>query len=369
VFSYKDQRLPQENQYRFFLPLDTPLIVISSLTTMPARHHLSTAVYTCARALPAQVWEAFESSPRSSNIMYAHASKTYQQEVAGGIPIPGQDWIVCSVDNHVELVLSCTENFLDSYPIFIFSVRPHSELTLSYIQPLVESLVYTLLDTVSPRRVYSVFAPEPITNLFASLWSGLTSIKCEPTPYYAANLTYCTRATLSDRRQTIFANSIFDLRLAERADLEQVAELCYGFASESEPFTLTHEESLEEAAMMIENKLVWIHRVIENNQSSIASIVCVTRTTDSVAAITKVYTNPLFRRRGCAERLVRHVSRHLLKTKQSIVLYVAHDNPAASKVYHRVGFLGLAPKSPVMDGVDRWLEIGFDQSQVDLGHW
>lgn len=301
--------------------------------------------------------------------MYAHALKTYQQELAGAPAIVGQYWIVCSVNSRIELVLSCTENFLDSYPVFIFSTRPHSELTPQYIHPLVHSLALTLLDTVPTHRVYSVFAPEPITHIFVALWSELTGISPEQTPYYAAHLTYCTRATLSDRRQTICSNAIFDLRLAERADEREVAELCFGFAAESDPFTLTPEEAWEEAAMMIQNKLVWVHRIIEGSNSSIASIVCVTRTTDTVAAITKVYTNPKFRRRGCAERLTRHVARHLLKTKESVILYVAHDNPAASKVYHRVGFLGLAAKSPVMDGVDKWLEVGFDQSRVVLGHW
>jgi hypothetical protein len=59
----------------------------------------------------------------------------------------------------------------------------------------------------------------------------------------------------------------------------------------------------------------------------------------------------------------------LLKTKESVVLYVAHDNKAAAKVYHRVGFIGLDGKDCSVDGVERWLEIGFDRDVVKLGHW
>ena len=59
----------------------------------------------------------------------------------------------------------------------------------------------------------------------------------------------------------------------------------------------------------------------------------------------------------------------LLKTKEKVVLYAAHNNPAAAKVYHRVGFLGLGPDAEPVDGVDSWLELGFDRRHVTLGHW
>jgi len=59
----------------------------------------------------------------------------------------------------------------------------------------------------------------------------------------------------------------------------------------------------------------------------------------------------------------------LLQTKENVVLYVAHDNPGAAKVYRRVGFVGLAKDGPAVEGVDPWLEIGFEPSQVQLGHW
>lgn len=51
------------------------------------------------------------------------------------------------------------------------------------------------------------------------------------------------------------------------------------------------------------------------------------------------------------------------------MLYVAHDNPAAAKVYSRVGFIGLGTDTGPADDVDSWLELGFDRSSVNLGHW
>lgn len=51
------------------------------------------------------------------------------------------------------------------------------------------------------------------------------------------------------------------------------------------------------------------------------------------------------------------------------MLYVAHDNVGAASVYKRVGFVGLGRDASSVDGVDRWLEIGFDRSRVQLGHW
>jgi predicted GNAT family acetyltransferase len=57
---------------------------------------------------------------------------------------------------------------------------------------------------------------------------------------------------------------------------------------------------------------MWVHEVIQQDGSGntgIASICAVTRVSDAVAGITKVYTNPEYRRMGCAERLVRQVCR------------------------------------------------------------
>jgi predicted GNAT family acetyltransferase len=143
---------------------------------------------------------------------------------------------------------------------------------------------------------------------------------------------------------------------------------------------------MKEAIELIKNGLLWVHQLNESPSSDICSIVATTRKSENVTAITKVYTNPLYRSRGCAERLVRRVCQQcvyppafstqvlmrlsisalLKERKDSVVLFVAHDNLAAAKVYDRVGFQGLCGK-PRAEGVDPWLEVGFQDT--NLGHW
>lgn len=48
-----------------------------------------------------------------------------------------------------------------------------------------------------------------------------------------------------------------------------------------------------------------------------------------------------------------------------MVLFVAHDNGAAEKVYHRVGFQGLMGRTA--QDVEDWIEIGF--VNTERGHW
>lgn len=69
------------------------------------------------------------------------------------------------------------------------------------------------------------------------------------------------------------------------------------------------DQALEEATLLIEQRQVWVHTIkVHERPEEIASIVAVTRESPSVAAITKVYTNPDWRSRRCAERLVRKVT-------------------------------------------------------------
>lgn len=154
-----------------------------------------------------------------------------------------------------------------------------------------------------------------------------------------------------------------------------------------DPFLLSMEQATREATMLVHKGQLWVHTISRPDlPEEIASIVAVTRESESCAAITKVFTNIKWRSRRCAERLVRRVCKQyvfkytlhdclltflllsllIAARKESVVLYVAHDNPAANKVYHRVGFAGLDPKGPVADS---WLEIGFDKNAVALGHW
>ncbi|KAL6310123.1 hypothetical protein BKA93DRAFT_821181 [Sparassis latifolia] len=330
-----------------------------------------------ARDLPVEVWDCFSKNPRPSNIMFPHAEKSRDKDRGGDSNVANDVYIVCMTQRPgeallcMDLVLSCAQGPLGAYPVFIFTPIPYRQIQKDYIMPRLLGMVSALQESVPPERVFSVFAPEYIAESFASIWTQRTGIRldvdCE---YYAAKFTFCTRKSFRPRRATLLPNLSYQLRPAIEADIPNVVPLCYGFAVASEPFVLNLEGAEREAALLVRNGQLWVHEICAPGQpAEIASIVAVTRTSDTVAAITKVYTNPRWRQRGCAERLTRRVCEHFLKTKDSVVLYVAHNNPAAAKVYHRVGFVGLGPESEPAEGADSWLELGFDRNMVTLGHW
>ncbi|OBZ79497.1 hypothetical protein A0H81_00808 [Grifola frondosa] len=344
---------------------------ISIMSSVPTTYFIAT--YSSVRDLPPVVWDAFRAYPQKSNIMYPHAVEALRH--AGQTVSSRQVWITClsihstGLPPSIDFVLSCTEGHLGSYPVFIFTpLAPHL-LDEGFLMPRISALVRALRECVPPERVFSIFAVDPVTRMFARLWTNDTGVPLDSNPeYYHAMLTYCTRQSLKPRQSPELPDLTYKLRLAVDADISEAARLCYRFAAAAEPFTLTAEQATREAAHLIRAGQLWVHEIAApGRRPEIASIVAVTRSTDTVAAITKVFTNPNWRKRGCAERLTRYVCHSLLRTKSSVVLYVAHNNPAAAKVYDRVGFVGLS--NTAVEGVDSWLELGFERSMVNLGHW
>ncbi|KAG6868868.1 hypothetical protein C0993_008616 [Termitomyces sp. T159_Od127] len=259
---------------------------------------------------------------------------------------------------------------MGDYPIFIYSARPSSALDIEFVTPRMELMTEILSGRINVKRVFSVFSLTMVSEVFVHIWSEKTCIVFYKEPYYDAKLTYCTRQSFRPRQYTMLHGLSYDLRLGVPSDVFDIAKLCHGFAAEAKPFVLTEERAVEEARNLLSLNQVWVHTIKEGDQpTEIACIVAVTRESVNVSAITKVFTNPSWRSRGCAERLVRKVTQNLLKRKESVVLYVAHNNPAASKVYNRVGFVGLDNSMPPVNGVDSWQEIGFDRDEVVLGHW
>jgi len=333
----------------------------------------SIAIYRHAALLPPQVWDAFHRQECASNIMYPHALKAHTTKGGEGVQL----WMTCSTphpntneDAALDFILSCTEGPLGSYPIFIFATAPPEDLVKDYLHSRLNALVLHLLALVSPSRVFSVFAPEPVTQEFAQIWSQYTGIDSYQEPYYAAKLTYCTPSTLSRRRMTLFSDLIYTPRRAHEEDIPALAKLCHEFATTSEPFTLSERAAFKEARYLVRHGNAWVLEVSRPGQANeLASMVAVTRSSSNVAGITKVFTNPRWRNRGCAERLVRYVCQLLLASKDNVVLYVAHNNAAAARVYRRVGFQGLSDSKRTMEGVSDWLELGFDRDYIKLGHW
>ncbi|KIY66638.1 hypothetical protein CYLTODRAFT_398459 [Cylindrobasidium torrendii FP15055 ss-10] len=328
----------------------------------PANRHF---VHRSAATLPDEFWSAARRDPAHFNIILPIALD-YRKS---GDRLPGETptWILFYNSSGLEFVSSLTSTKMGTtYPLFIASATldPLSCYAPSQLTARVEHIAQVLLSVVpnAVKRIYSIFAPAAISHAFCPVWSRLTNVRTCTEPYYAAKLSVCTLSTLSKRSPTL--NPGVELRFAAPADLDQVARLCYSFAAESAPFTLTHDQARREAAILIEKHQVWVHTV----EKQVASIAAYTRNADGLATITKVYTSGNFRRKGCAERLQTNQGPSSLFGHgfNQIALFVGVANPARF-VYGKVGFQGLDDRAT--SGFEYWTEIGFDRSVVELGHW
>ncbi|KAF7289276.1 N-acetyltransferase domain-containing protein [Mycena indigotica] len=332
--------------------------------------YTQTTVYYSAEDLPQAVLDTLRANELSSNVTLPIIEKQLTRRPDASKR--DQCWIVVETSKQVDLILAVTNGDNGAYPVFICPSSSCQCIT-EFLQPRLHLLAHALRAAMPVRRVYSVFAPDVIAHGFISCWTMLTGVRAEPAPYYHAMFSYCTRKSIASQRQlTMFPGLVIELRPAVDRDVNAVASLCFQFAADSAPFFLTEAKALVEAQKLISQQQVWVHTIRRTEDpicnEEVASIAAFTRNSDHVATITKVFTNPHWRRRGCAERLVRRVTRHLLSTKTAVALYVGHDNPARF-VYHRCGFLGLANDASLHAGVESWIEIGLDQSKVQLGHW
>jgi hypothetical protein len=168
--------------------------------------------------------------------MYPHALKQLMAERNGKPALGDEIWVVCWCNQPtptIDFVLSCTNGPIGTYPVFIFTPHAFASLTDEFMLPRLTLLVHKLRQEVPTHRVYSVFAPEPVTKTFAKLWTLHTGIKTENEPYYAALISYCTRETFSNRQMSMTPDLISEIRLAVEADIPSAARLCWGFAKES----------------------------------------------------------------------------------------------------------------------------------------
>ncbi|KAI0756474.1 hypothetical protein C8Q80DRAFT_33771 [Daedaleopsis nitida] len=253
----------------------------------------------------------------------------------------------------LDLVLSCVNWSLGDYPIFLWTPQRSSAASSAWLAPRVQQVAEYLSCCVPPERVFSIFGLTSLVKTFARTWTQMTGFVIEPEPFYAALFSYCTAQTW--RKGDVALPEGHRLRKASMTDKE--------FADDSVYFPLSIERARHEAHELISKGLVWVYDAC----GDITTICAVTRNSHRVSAITKVYTTPRWRRRGCAEFLVREVTAQLLFQygKESVVLYVGHEN-SAQRVYDRVGYAGLCGK-PKPDAVEDSLELGF--IGADRGHW
>ncbi|THV07463.1 hypothetical protein K435DRAFT_815325 [Dendrothele bispora CBS 962.96] len=254
----------------------------------------------------------------------------------------------------LDIFLSC----VGEAPIFLWTPRTHR--ADGWLESMMQDIVRCLCRCVRPERVFSVFGKHFLVTSFAEAWSKATGFTKAPEPYYDALSSRCTLQTFIDDNG-YEQNHI--PRTAELADMEKVAMLCKEFAETSVHFPLSEKKAKLEARRLISCGRIWVYQV----GSEIVAICAVARESQGVAAITKVYTEPKWRKRGCAERLVRLVTKRMLvdEKKKCVVLYAGINN-SAQHVYDRIGFQGLCGK-PREEGLDDVLEIGF--LGTEKGHW
>ena len=197
----------------------------------PLSNHSPTA-YRRASDLPPSAVNALRSNARKANTILPMLDKALAQERAGQ-PQDGQVWITCNHDSDVKFILAITQGYMGPYPAFIFTTIPFGELMdqKETVRPLISMLVEELSKAVPTKRIYSVFAVEPVAVIFAEEWTRITSIQpADSEPYYAAKISHCTQATLDTRSTSDDAAQGYYLRRAVQADIPAVAELCFLFA-------------------------------------------------------------------------------------------------------------------------------------------
>ncbi|KZT54129.1 hypothetical protein CALCODRAFT_510959 [Calocera cornea HHB12733] len=257
-------------------------------------------------------------------------------------------------------------------PLFLFSPKDKSDFTPEFLQPRMSALAGRMLAVIPAKRVFSIFGhTRPIRSLAAE-WANISGHSIYTNratravePFYHASYTFCTPQTFTGAR-ALPANH--RVRLADASHIMSVAPLCEEFANDSIIFPLSPEGAVQQAADLIAKRQLWVYEVYDprTRTAEVVSIVAVTRESDEIAAISKVFTSPEWRGQGFARSIVAIVCREVLKYKSRVVLYVAHDNPAAATVYGRVGFVGVGENRPHPE-VEDWIEIGFNN--VVMGFW
>ncbi|KAG8744641.1 hypothetical protein FRC10_009674 [Ceratobasidium sp. 414] len=328
------------------------------MPSLSGQPNISLTVHTTASDFLSATFEILMQKEEQSNIILSFAlnQQRKEQQVARGQNMPPSHnlWVcvwttrmasrTSAPKATLDFVFAINENNFGGYPLFIWSNHPASELMPSFLDRRVQLAAMQLHKLVPAERVFSVFGLAPVVSSFRSLWSHISGKRAAPVPLYAAKFTFCTKFTL---QPSIGVPGGDVMRSATAQDANQIARLCHEFAQDSVFFPLNAKESMSQAQQLIRDKQLWVYETRDAyNRPCIASMVASSRSSANVAAITKVYTPPAFRGRNLLYR----------DGKESVVLYVSHENPA-EKVYHRIGFAGLCG-TPRPGPVEDWLEIG-----------
>ncbi|KZO96418.1 hypothetical protein CALVIDRAFT_598364 [Calocera viscosa TUFC12733] len=297
-----------------------------------------------------------KSSPRSEDVEPAISEVVY-------ISI----WTLRQDRRTLDFVVACAGH----KPIFVFSNHSSSGLTAAFLELRIPHLAESMKKVIPDRRVFAIVGIETVAERLAAAWEALTGHRIKQPAYYQATHTFCTRQTLAPL--TASDVGMCRMGLATEGHILQAGRLCSAFtqSAHDDPYQLSVQQGIQEAKRLIQRKELYVCDVLRGGRADDYDVVCiiaVTRKSTKVAAVSKVFTHENYRRRGYAKRLLAHVCHEVLRTKQQIVLFVAHDLKTAAGVYGRVGFVGVGDR-PMSERalVERWLELGFEDT--DTGHW
>jgi len=266
----------------------------------------------------------------------------------------------------LDFVIACAGR----KPIFVFTNRSSCDLSPDFLERRMHLLAERMQKVIPERRVFAIVGMERVTQSLAKAWESRTGHRVKQPAYYQATHTFCTRQTLAPIRPSRSARC--RMSLATKAHISQVGRLCSAFtqSAHDDPYQLSLEQGIQEATCLIKREELYVCEVAlpDTEKYEVVCIIATTRKSDKIAAVSKVYTHPDHRRQGYAKELLTYVCNEILKTKEMVVLFVAHDLTTAARVYGRVGFVGVGER-PIRERalVEKWLELGFED--VDIGHW
>jgi len=196
--------------------------------------------YSTSLEIPEKIMNTLRNDPGPANVVLSFLESLRARTDSQNQRVWGRFWIaIWSIhkdprEKTFDFLLSCTEGPLGLYPIFIYSANPSDELNTDFLSSRMKCLVSKLLSSTCTERVFSVFAPKVVTEMFCNIWTSVTDIASIPTPYYDAKFACCYRYSLE--RKAIRLPENWTTRPATLDDLLDTGRLCEGFAATSVSF-------------------------------------------------------------------------------------------------------------------------------------
>lgn len=209
----------------------------SQQTNMTGAQYPTVHAFDRPSSIPPNYVTHFTRDAADANTILPHYQELLACENKHQLPA-GLIWIVCATRTEgsvmlptLDFILSCTANLLGHHPVYIYSARAGHELTNGFLLDRMKRIVDCLYQhmrerRLSSRRIFSVFAVEPVSEQFARCWAMKTSIAYVDPPFFSGTFSSCTPASLTRIRTPPAALAHGEARLATAQDANFVARMC-----------------------------------------------------------------------------------------------------------------------------------------------